>query len=183
MYFLRNAVIALFGDFSATKLQCYETLQERDEVGFDTYCRIEHCVSGSWLHALTGQHLARAPAGHDDVTVSMACFVLTDDYVRRQFSSGDKSDMSMANLQWTTATLKQVNNKHLFTPIVLKPQILLFFSRNSRADRNERRDAVRRRVHDASDRAGRRAQLQLRRGDGALHSEDHRGCEWTVTHS
>ena len=28
--------------------------------------------------------------------------------MRRQFSSGDKGDMSMANLQWTTATLKQV---------------------------------------------------------------------------
>ena len=34
--------------------------------------------------------------------------LLADDYVRQQFSSGDTGDMSMSNLQWTNAKLKQI---------------------------------------------------------------------------
>ena len=29
-------------------------LQERDEIRFESYCRIEHVLTGFWLHALKG---------------------------------------------------------------------------------------------------------------------------------
>lgn len=32
-------------------------LQESDEVKFDSYARIEHVLSGSWLHAVRGQYI------------------------------------------------------------------------------------------------------------------------------
>ena len=28
--------------------------QESDDIPLDSYCRIEHVVSGKWLHAFTG---------------------------------------------------------------------------------------------------------------------------------
>lgn len=35
----------------------YFFLQERDEINFESYCRIEHVLSGFWLHALKGRTL------------------------------------------------------------------------------------------------------------------------------
>ena len=36
---------------------CDETsLQEKDEAEFETYCRIEHVVTSTWLHAENGEY-------------------------------------------------------------------------------------------------------------------------------
>lgn len=32
----------------------YNHLQERDEISYESYARIEHMLTGCWLHALKG---------------------------------------------------------------------------------------------------------------------------------
>jgi hypothetical protein len=35
----------------------YFKLQERDEIQFESYARIEHMLTGCWLHALKGMSM------------------------------------------------------------------------------------------------------------------------------
>ena len=69
----------------------YTCPQERDSIEFETYCRIEHVVSGTWLHALP------------------------DEYQRKQFQGQGDNDMSMAGLRWTKAQLKKVRYNNFNT--------------------------------------------------------------------
>ncbi|XP_041375499.1 inositol 1,4,5-trisphosphate receptor type 3-like [Gigantopelta aegis] len=64
----------------------HSVLSERDEIHFESYARIEHVLTGFWLHALKDE-----------------------DYIRRQFRSVDEStDQSMRGLRWDNAQVRQV---------------------------------------------------------------------------
>ena len=39
----------------------YFPWQERDEIRFESYCRIEHVLTGFWLHALKGTYNFQLP--------------------------------------------------------------------------------------------------------------------------
>ena len=58
--------------------------QDGEQIEFETYCRIEHVVSGTWLHAEQ------------------------EDHERKEDIATKTNNMSMAGLQWTTAILKKV---------------------------------------------------------------------------
>ena len=59
-------------------------MKDGEQIEFETYCRIEHVVSGTWLHA--------EPEEHE----------------RKESVETKGNNMSMAGLQWTTAVLKKV---------------------------------------------------------------------------
>ncbi|ESO91009.1 hypothetical protein LOTGIDRAFT_163525 [Lottia gigantea] len=62
------------------------SLMERDEIHFESYARIEHVLTGFWLHALKDE-----------------------DYIRKQFRHiDDTTDQSMRGLRWDTAQVRQV---------------------------------------------------------------------------
>ena len=42
--------------WSFVEFEFVECLQENDEILFETYARIEHVISGFWLHALRGEY-------------------------------------------------------------------------------------------------------------------------------
>jgi len=62
----------------------HPVIKEHDEIEFETYCRIEHVVSGCWLHAEQ------------------------EEYKRKSGGKDDGGDMSMTGLQWTTAALRKI---------------------------------------------------------------------------
>ncbi|KAK2186847.1 hypothetical protein NP493_187g03055 [Ridgeia piscesae] len=62
----------------------HPVVKQSDEIEFETYCRIEHVVTNTWLQALP------------------------DEYKRKQVSKDGDGDMSMAALQWTQAPLRQI---------------------------------------------------------------------------
>ncbi|GFN95264.1 inositol 1,4,5-trisphosphate receptor type 1 [Plakobranchus ocellatus] len=69
-----------------TVFRLHSVLSERDEIHFESYARIEHVLTGFWLHALKDE-----------------------DYVRRQFRGVDESqEQSMKGLRWDTAQVRQV---------------------------------------------------------------------------
>ncbi|XP_025079753.1 inositol 1,4,5-trisphosphate receptor type 3-like [Pomacea canaliculata] len=68
----------------STVFRLHAVTKETDDVLFESYARIKHVVTGSWLHALT------------------------DEYVRRQGVQVTDDPNSMAGLQYTTAHLKKV---------------------------------------------------------------------------
>ncbi|KAI0218263.1 hypothetical protein LSAT2_030020, partial [Lamellibrachia satsuma] len=78
--------VSLTSDYDDPKtvFRLHPVIKERDKIEFQTYCRIEHVVTGSWLHALP------------------------DEYKRKQVSSLGEHDLSMAALQWTHAPLKKI---------------------------------------------------------------------------
>nr|XP_034327562.1 inositol 1,4,5-trisphosphate receptor type 2 isoform X16 [Crassostrea gigas] len=59
---------------------------ENDDIPLDSYCRIEHVVSGSWLHACP------------------------EEYVRKQTMKSE-DNKAMASLKWSTAELKQATRQ------------------------------------------------------------------------
>ncbi|CAH1800283.1 unnamed protein product [Owenia fusiformis] len=69
-------------DDPSTVFKLHPVIKEGDEIMYETYCRIEHAVTGTWLHAL-----------HDE-------------YGRTQVF--DDNDTSMAGLKWTHAPLKKL---------------------------------------------------------------------------
>ncbi|KAK7504550.1 hypothetical protein BaRGS_00004036, partial [Batillaria attramentaria] len=69
-----------------TVFRLHSVLSERDEIHFESYARIEHVLTGFWLHALKDE-----------------------DYIRKQFRSIDDSqDQSMRGLRWDGAQVRQV---------------------------------------------------------------------------
>ncbi|XP_071092410.1 inositol 1,4,5-trisphosphate-gated calcium channel ITPR3-like isoform X4 [Haliotis cracherodii] len=69
-----------------TVFRLHSVLSERDEIHFESYARIEHVLTGFWLHALKDE-----------------------DYIRKQFRQVDDSqDQSMRGLRWDTAQVRQV---------------------------------------------------------------------------
>ncbi|GFR59743.1 inositol 1,4,5-trisphosphate receptor type 1 [Elysia marginata] len=69
-----------------TVFRLHSVLSERDEIHFESYARIEHVLTGFWLHALKDE-----------------------DYVRKQFRGVDESqEQSMKGLRWDTAQVRQV---------------------------------------------------------------------------
>ncbi|KAK3086885.1 hypothetical protein FSP39_024881 [Pinctada imbricata] len=69
-----------------TVFRLYSVLSERDEIHFESYCRIEHVLTGFWLHALKDE-----------------------DYVRKKFRSMENSnDQSLRGLRWDSAQVRQV---------------------------------------------------------------------------
>ncbi|KAL5022859.1 hypothetical protein ScPMuIL_002014, partial [Solemya velum] len=69
-----------------TVFRLYSVLSERDEIRFESYCRIEHVLTGFWLHALKDE-----------------------DYVRKQFRNMENTnDQSLRGLRWDTAQVRQV---------------------------------------------------------------------------
>ncbi|CAL1535480.1 unnamed protein product, partial [Lymnaea stagnalis] len=59
---------------------------ERDEIHFESYARIEHVLTGFWLHALKDE-----------------------DYIRKQFRAVEENqEHSMRGLRWDTANVRQV---------------------------------------------------------------------------
>ncbi|KAK2148285.1 hypothetical protein LSH36_505g01003 [Paralvinella palmiformis] len=57
---------------------------EKDQIEYETYCRIEQVGSNHWLHAEL------------------------EDYKRNQFQKSDSNEMSMTGLPWTRAPLKKI---------------------------------------------------------------------------
>ncbi|XP_078335085.1 inositol 1,4,5-trisphosphate-gated calcium channel ITPR2-like [Crassostrea virginica] len=69
-----------------TVFRLYSVLSERDEINFESYCRIEHVLSGFWLHALKDE-----------------------DYIRKKFRDMDAStDQSLKGLMWDSAQVRKV---------------------------------------------------------------------------
>ncbi|XP_055955374.1 inositol 1,4,5-trisphosphate receptor type 1 [Patella vulgata] len=69
-----------------TVFRLHSVLSERDEIHFESYARIEHVLTGFWLHALKDE-----------------------DYIRKQFRHiDDSTDQSMRGLRWDTAQVRQV---------------------------------------------------------------------------
>ncbi|BFZ19740.1 hypothetical protein BsWGS_22779 [Bradybaena similaris] len=70
-----------------TVFRLHSVLSERDEIHFESYARIEHVLTGFWLHALKDE-----------------------DYIRKQFRGvEDSQEQSMKGLRWDTANVRQVS--------------------------------------------------------------------------
>ncbi|XP_021341779.1 inositol 1,4,5-trisphosphate receptor type 2-like [Mizuhopecten yessoensis] len=69
-----------------TVFRLYSVISERDEIRFESYCRIEHVLTGFWLHALKDE-----------------------DYIRKKFRNMDSSeDQSLRGLRWDSAQVREV---------------------------------------------------------------------------
>lgn len=57
MFFLSNNSLR-WSDLTEFKVICLSVkfifVQERDEISYESYARIEHMLTGCWLHALKG---------------------------------------------------------------------------------------------------------------------------------
>ncbi|CAH1798283.1 unnamed protein product [Owenia fusiformis] len=69
-----------------TVFRLHPVIKETDDILFESYARIEHVLSGSWLHA------------HKDEV-----------YTRRQFQGHDEDYNSMTGLRWDGAELRQIS--------------------------------------------------------------------------
>ncbi|KAK2143235.1 hypothetical protein LSH36_861g02042 [Paralvinella palmiformis] len=67
-----------------TVFRLHPVIMEKDQIEYETYCRIEQVVSNHWLHAEL------------------------EDYKRKQFQKSDSNEMSMTGLPWTRAPLKKI---------------------------------------------------------------------------
>lgn len=67
-----------------TVFRLHSVLSERDEIRFESYARIEHVLTGFWLHALKDE-----------------------DYIRKQFRCAD-SEQGMRGVRWDGAQVRQV---------------------------------------------------------------------------
>ncbi|XP_055891550.1 inositol 1,4,5-trisphosphate receptor type 1-like isoform X4 [Biomphalaria glabrata] len=69
-----------------TVFRLHSVLSEHDEIHFESYARIEHVLTGFWLHALKDE-----------------------DYIRKQFRGVEENqEHSMRGLRWDTANVRQV---------------------------------------------------------------------------
>ncbi|KAH9498185.1 hypothetical protein Btru_007906 [Bulinus truncatus] len=69
-----------------TVFRLHSVLSERDEIHFESYARIEHVLTGFWLHALKDE-----------------------DYIRKQFRGVEENqEHSMRGLRWDTANVRQL---------------------------------------------------------------------------
>ncbi|XP_060552412.1 inositol 1,4,5-trisphosphate receptor type 2-like [Ruditapes philippinarum] len=69
-----------------TVFRLHSVINERDEIRFESYCRIEHVLTGSWLHALKDE-----------------------DYIRKQFRDEEScNDQSLKGLRVSSAPVKRV---------------------------------------------------------------------------
>ncbi|CAG2222632.1 unnamed protein product [Mytilus edulis] len=69
-----------------TVFRLYSVISERDEIRYESYCRIEHVLTGFWLHALKDE-----------------------DYIRKKFRDMENSnDQSLRGLRWDSAPVRQV---------------------------------------------------------------------------
>ncbi|XP_060075349.1 inositol 1,4,5-trisphosphate receptor type 1-like [Ylistrum balloti] len=78
--------VSLVNDASdpRTVFRLHSVLKERDEIQFESYARIEHMLTGCWLHALKDE-----------------------DYERRGME--DNGERSMQGLRWDTASVRKVS--------------------------------------------------------------------------
>ncbi|ESN99319.1 hypothetical protein HELRODRAFT_162842 [Helobdella robusta] len=68
-----------------TVFRLHPVIKESDEISFESYSRIEHVITGYWLHALRDE-----------------------EYIRRQHrEKSDESKNSMKNLRWDGASLRK----------------------------------------------------------------------------
>ncbi|XP_061178320.1 inositol 1,4,5-trisphosphate receptor type 2-like [Saccostrea echinata] len=67
-----------------TVFRLHPVIRENDDIPPDSYCRIEHVVTGRWLHGGT------------------------EEYKKKQ-KDGDDNTQSMSSLKWSTAELKEIN--------------------------------------------------------------------------
>ncbi|XP_062567417.1 inositol 1,4,5-trisphosphate receptor type 3-like isoform X1 [Saccostrea cucullata] len=81
---VKNGHVTLTSDHldPTTVFRLHPVIRENDDIPLDSYCRIEHVVSGSWLHAFP------------------------EEYKRTQVVKTE-DNQSMASLKWSTAELKQ----------------------------------------------------------------------------
>ncbi|XP_053402419.1 inositol 1,4,5-trisphosphate receptor type 1-like isoform X7 [Mercenaria mercenaria] len=68
-----------------TVFRLHSVLKEQDEIQYESYARIEHVLTGCWLHALKDE-----------------------DYEKREFRSNDQ-EMSMYGLRWDGASTRKVS--------------------------------------------------------------------------
>ncbi|KAL3860316.1 hypothetical protein ACJMK2_010455, partial [Sinanodonta woodiana] len=68
-----------------TVFRLHSVLKERDEIQFESYARIEHVLTGCWLHALKDE-----------------------DYEKKEFTNNDQ-EQSMYGLKWDGASLRKVS--------------------------------------------------------------------------
>ncbi|XP_046366515.2 inositol 1,4,5-trisphosphate receptor type 3-like isoform X5 [Haliotis rufescens] len=68
-----------------TVFRLHSVLKERDEIQFESYARIEHMLTGCWLHALKDE-----------------------DYQKHQYLDGD-NERSMQGLRWDGAAVRKVS--------------------------------------------------------------------------
>ncbi|PVD21456.1 hypothetical protein C0Q70_19629 [Pomacea canaliculata] len=68
-----------------TVFRLHSVLKERDEIQFESYARIEHMLTSSWLHALKDE-----------------------DYKKHQYEDGD-NERSMQGLRWDGAAVRKVS--------------------------------------------------------------------------
>uniref|UniRef100_K1QLV5 Inositol 1,4,5-trisphosphate receptor n=1 Tax=Magallana gigas TaxID=29159 RepID=K1QLV5_MAGGI len=82
---VKDGHVTLTGDHRdpTTVFRLHPVIRENDDIPLDSYCRIEHVVSGSWLHACP------------------------EEYVRKQTMKSE-DNKAMASLKWSTAELKQI---------------------------------------------------------------------------
>ncbi|KAK2140830.1 hypothetical protein LSH36_1236g00007 [Paralvinella palmiformis] len=96
--------------FSCLRSQCtvmhYVDIRETDEIQFETYSRIEHVITGFWLHALRG-------ISSVDVCGRRAGCVSGrghEEYIRRQLREAqEESGNSMKSLRWDGASLRKIS--------------------------------------------------------------------------
>ncbi|ESO83880.1 hypothetical protein LOTGIDRAFT_236387 [Lottia gigantea] len=67
-----------------TVFRLHAVIRDNDDISFESYCRIEHVVSGHWLHAFSIDHKSS------------------------QAASGDDKNDSMSGLKYSTAQLKKI---------------------------------------------------------------------------
>nr|XP_022345635.1 inositol 1,4,5-trisphosphate receptor type 3-like isoform X6 [Crassostrea virginica] len=81
---VKNGHVTLTSDHQdpTTVFRLHPVIRENDDIPLDSYCRIEHVVSGSWLHAFP------------------------EEYKRKQNMKSEDTK-AMASLKWSTAELKQ----------------------------------------------------------------------------
>lgn len=82
---VKDGHVTLTGDHRdpTTVFRLHPVIRENDDIPLDSYCRIEHVVSGSWLHAFP------------------------EEYKRKQVMKSE-DNKAMASLKWSTAELKQI---------------------------------------------------------------------------
>ncbi|KAL4234550.1 hypothetical protein ACF0H5_006191 [Mactra antiquata] len=68
-----------------TVFRLHSVLKEQDEIQYESYARIEHVLTGCWLHALKDE-----------------------DYEKREFRSNDQ-EMSMYGLRWDGASTRKIS--------------------------------------------------------------------------
>ncbi|KAL4233979.1 hypothetical protein ACF0H5_005634 [Mactra antiquata] len=70
-----------------TVFRFHSVINERDEIRYESYCRIEHVLTGAWLHALKDE-----------------------DYIRKNLRNvTDENDETMKGLKWDSCQVRKVS--------------------------------------------------------------------------